>query len=347
MRSMTLFTLALLPAVSAALGAQDLSLRVVDGDGAALGLTSVLIRPVAASGAAPIQRLTSSAGTLRQPLAAGSYRVVARRVGYRADSVLVRSDSLTGAVVLRLVRIPQMLLTMVVRETQDCSLQESGNGADGSALWEEVLKGIEARQLLARSYRFERRTQRVITQDPSLGSKSVRTRDTVEVNDPRKRDSSRYTYRAGGYTARSGNTTNIRVFDEADLTRDSFLQFHCHGAPWRDTTDGSVRIAFAPRRNLRESENENLVRGTVIIDAAALLMREVRYEYVRRNKPVGQGTVTYAPATIDGSVIALPARVTGELRLGGGFLGLRSQLASWTIDQSFAGFERVGEQVVP
>jgi hypothetical protein len=182
----------------------------------------------------------------------------------------------------------------------------------------------------------------VITQDPSLGSTRVRTRDSVEVNDPQKRDSSVYTYRGGGYTARKGSTTNIRVFNEADLTRDSFLQYHCHGAPWRDTTDGSVRIAFAPRRNLRESENENLVRGTVIIDAAALTMREVRYEYVRRNKPVGQGVVTYAPATVDGSVIALPVRVTGDLKLTALF-GLRSQVASWTFDQSHVAFERVQE----
>ena len=135
-------------------------------------------------------------------------------------------------------------------------------------------------------------------------------------------------------------------FDEKDLTRDSFLQFHCHGAPWRDAADGKVRITFSPRRILRESENENLVRGTMILDATGLSTREVRYQCVRRNTPVGEGKVMYAPVTVDGSVITLPTRISGS-RKQSGSVGLRSMAASWMTNQSCVGFERVSEQVVP
>ena len=107
-----------------------------------------------------------------------------------------------------------------------------------------------------------------------------------------------------------------------------------------------MRITFSPRRILRESENENLVRGTMILDATGLSTREVRYQCVRRNTPVGEGKVMYAPVTVDGSVITLPTRISGSLKLSGS-VGLRSMAASWMINQSCVGFERVSEQVVP
>jgi hypothetical protein len=320
--------------------AQELSVRVVDRDGAPLGLTSVLIRPASGDSSTTVQRLTSAAGTLRQSLPAGSYTVIARRVGFRADSARVRADSTVVPVVLRLARLPQTLVTMVVRETRDCGLDD-GPGPDAETeLWDEVLKGIEARRLLRESYRFERRYHRVITQHPSIGATRVRTTDSVEINDPRIRDSSRFTYRGGGYTASAGNRVNIRIFDEGDLTEASFLRYHCHSAPWRDSTDGAVRIAFAPRRGIRESEGQNLVRGVVVMDGATWLIRAVTYDYVKREKRVGHGQVTYVPTTVDGAVVALPTQIAGELRLSALF-GLRSQRASWSIDQAHSAFERL------
>jgi hypothetical protein len=181
--------------------------------------------------------------------------------------------------------------------------------------------------------------------DPSLGRTRTRIRDSVEVNDPRIRDSSS-AYRAGGYTSRRGTTTNIRVFDEGDLTRESFLQYHCFGAPWRDTTDGTVRIAFAPRTTVSDRDGENRVRGTVIVDATTWLTRGVEYEYVRRGQSVGHGTVTYSPVTIEGSIVSMPQRITGDLRLSGR-VGIGSMHASWTIVQSYVAFERVVDALTP
>jgi hypothetical protein len=339
-RCIPLTSLLLASILTTAVGAQTVSVRVVDGDGAPLGLTSVVLRP-AADTAMTIRRLTSAAGTFSQPVSVGRYTVVARRVGFRADSATVNADASGAAsITLRLQRIPPVLAAMVVRETPDCSVAAASADADES-LWDEIVKGIEARNLVRQTYRYERRYHRVITQDPSMGRTRERVTDSVEVNDPARRDSGTR-YRAGGYTARSGNTTNIRVFDEGDLTRESFTQFHCHGAPWRDSVDGSVRVAFAPRQRVRGATEENRVRGVVIVDGTTWLMRSVAYEYVRDDKPVGRGSVQYTPFTVDGTVIAMPVKFVGDLRLGGRF-GLGSQLASWTIEQTYDGFTRASE----
>lgn len=84
----------------------------------------------------------------------------------------------------------------------------------------------------------------------------------------------------------------------------------------------------------------------MIPDATWLSTREVRYQRERRNTPVGEGKVMYAPVTVYGSVITLPTRISGSLKLRGS-VGLRSMAASWMINQSCVGFERVSEQVVP
>jgi hypothetical protein len=339
-RCIPLNSLFLSSLLTTAVGAQAVSVRVVDGDGAPLGLTSVVLRP-SADTATTIRRLTSADGTFRQPVRVGTYTVVARRVGFRADSATVNTDASGAAdITLRLQRIPPVLAAMVVRETPDCSVTAGSADADES-LWDEIVKGIEARNLVRQTYRYERRYHRVITQDPSMGRTRERVTDSVEMNDPAKRDSGTR-YRAGGYTARTGNTTNIRVFDEGDLTRDSFTQFHCHGAPWRDSVDGSVRVAFAPRQRVRGATQENRVRGVVVMDGATWLMRSVAYEYARDGKPVGRGSVQYSPITVDGTVIAMPVKFLGDLRLTGRF-GLGSQVASWTIDQSYDAFTRAGE----
>jgi hypothetical protein len=327
--------------LSTAAAAQSLAVRVVDGNDAPLGLTSVVIRPLADTSAV-MRRLTNASGALQQPVAAGQYVVIARRVGFRADSTLVRSDSVGAiTVTLRLQQIPQVLAAMVVRESADCSVTAGGADADGS-LWDEIVKGIEARSLIEQNYRFERRVRRVVRQDPSMGRTRERIRDTAEVNDPAAPDSG-VRYRSGGYTARSGNKVNIRLFTETDLTQESFTHFHCHGAPWRDSVDGSVRIAFAPRQGLRGAESENRVRGMIVMDGTTWRMRRVTYEYVRDGKSVGHGSLEYAPMAVDGSVFAMPIKAVGDLALRGRF-GLSSQLASWTIDLSYGAFSRVGER---
>jgi len=339
-RHRSIFLLPFGTILSTVAAAQSLSIRVVDGEGAPLGLTSVVMRPVSDTSAV-IRRLTNAAGALRQPVAAGQYVVIARHVGFRADSTIVRSDSVGAATVtLRLQRIPQVLVALVVRESADCSVTAGGADADES-LWDEVVKGIEARSLIEQTYRFERRLQRVVRQDPSMGRTRERITDTVEVNDPATRDP-RFRYRSGGYTARSGTSTNIRLFNETDLTQESFTRFHCHGAPWRDSVDGTVRIAFAPRQGLRGADSENRVRGVIVMDGTTWRMRSVMYEYVRDGKPVGDGSLEYAPVAVDGSVVAMPIKAVGDLKLRGR-LGLSSQLASWTIDLSYGAFSRAGE----
>jgi len=320
--------------------AQSLAIRVVDGEGAPVGLTSVVIRP-ASDTAATIRRLTNAAGILRHPVTAGQFTVIARHVGFRADSMMVSNESVgAGTVTLRLQRIPQALVAMVVRESADCSVTAGRAEADDS-LWDEVVKGIEARSLVRQTYRFEQRYRRVIRQNPSIGGTRERVTDSVEVNDPGTRNMNGR-YKSGGYTSRSGSTTNVRVFDESDLTQEAFTRFHCHGAPWRDTADGSVRIAFAPRLKIRGADDENLVRGIIVMDGSTWRMRSVSYEYVRDGKSVGHGRLEYATVALDGSVIAMPIKAVGDLTLRGRF-GLGSQLASWTIDQSYEAFTRVGD----
>jgi hypothetical protein len=330
----------LLPA--SAVSAQLLTVRVVDTDGLPLGLTSVSVRSPAGDSAALITRLSGSDGTLRLTPGRGDIMVLARHVGFHADSVRVRVDTMVAPVTLRLRRIPQRLATLVVRESSDCSLASDAAAVDES-LWDEVAKGIEVRRLINESYRYERRFTRVVITDPTIGPTRRRLTDTVEVNLPSVRDTA-FQYRDGGYTARSGSRVNIRVFDEGDLTQASFLTFHCHGAPWRDTTDGSVRIAFAPRRGVRGVEDANRVRGTVIMDGTTWLTRAVSYEYVRDGKVVGRGRVDYTPVSVDNVVIAMPRTVIGDLRLPTRF-GLTSTKASWTIETAYAGFTRTADPV--
>jgi hypothetical protein len=331
-------------ALSSALDAQSrLSLRVVDGDSLPLGLTSVIIRAASGDSVVVQRLLTTSAGTLQLTLPPGQVTVIGRRVGFRADSVRLsaeslRAESLRAPVTLRLVRIPPMLSTLLVRESQDCALSSSEADRADASLWDEVLKGIEARRLLKDAYRYERRYRRVVSRDPRFGGRSERVTDTVEVNDPSVRDTSS-SVRSGAYTARRGTTINIRIFDESDLTRDSFLRLHCHGAPWRDTIDASVRISFSPRRGAKTADGAALVRGTVIMDGGSWLVRTVIYDYVRGDKTVGQGRVDYAPVTVDGTAVAMPQKMTGDLWISGRF-GLGSQRASWIIDQTHSGFSR-------
>jgi hypothetical protein len=333
----TITGLATIAGLASPAQAQLAQIRVIDGDGAPVGLTSVVVRPVG-SDAAIARRLTSSAGTLTHPIPDGPVVITARHVGFRADSVQVLRDTLRAAVTLRLVRIPQQLAVMVVRESQDCALSSAPASAGDASLWDEVVKGIESRRLLREAYRYERRFRRVVTMDPSVGATRNRVTDSVEINDPRRRDSTSR-YRDGSYTARSGSTLSIRVFDEGDLIDESFAAFHCHGAPWRDSADGSVRIAFAPRRDVRGARDANRVRGVAILDGSTWLTRSVTYEYVRDGKAVGHGQVEYTTMSVDNSPVAMPTRMVGDFRVSGRF-GLSSMLASWTIDQTFTAFVR-------
>jgi hypothetical protein len=334
-RARRLFLLLALPASAAA---QQATLRVTDTDGSGLGLTTIVIRQGRGDSTATLRRLTDADGRLSWRRPAGPVTVVARHVGFRADSVTVLGDTLRAPLVLILSRIPQQLTTLVVTESADCSLPAPALSVD-ETLWEEALKGIEVRGLIRSTYRYERQYRSEIVQRRPLGGDRTRLRDSVEVNDPARTDSVTSTaYRDGAYTARTGSTTNIRVFDEADLLKPSFLRFHCHGAPWRDSTDGSVRIAFAPRRGIPD-DGSNRVRGVLVLDGASWLLRSVQYQYVRNGKTVGTGAVSYTPMTVDRWTLAMPARITGELSLGG-FLGF-SQSASWVIDQRYTGFTRV------
>ncbi len=327
--------------LASATSAQVLTVRVVDAEGAPLGLTSVSVRSAQGDTAATATRLSGSDGTLRISIARGEFTILARRVGFQADSARVRIDTMAAPLTMRLRAIPQRLAMAVVRESSDCSVMAAAPGALDDGLWDEVAKGIEIRRLINESYRYERRFSRVVVTDPSIGRTRRRVTDTVELNLPRVRDTA-FQYRDGGYTARSGSRLNIRVFDEGDLTQTSFLTFHCHGAPWRDTADGTVRIAFAPRRGLRGVDDANRVRGIVIMDATTWLTRAVSYEYVRGGKVVGRGRVDYAPVTVDDVVVPMPRSVIGDLRLPTRF-GLTSLTASWTIETTYSGFTRAGE----
>jgi hypothetical protein len=334
-RARRLFLLLALPASAAA---QQVTLQVKDTDGSGLGLTTIVIREGAGDSAATFRRLTDADGRLSWRRSAGQLTVVARHVGFRADSMTVLGDTLRGTVVMVLSRIPQQLAALVVTESADCSLPAPALSVD-EMLWDEALKGIEVRGLVRSSYRYERQYRSEITQRRPLGGARTRVRDTLELNDPSRTDSVPGTvYRDGGYTARTGSTTNIRVFDEADLLKPSFLRFHCHGAPWRDSTDGSVRIAFAPRRGIPD-DGSNRVRGMLVLDGVSWLLRSVSYQYVRNGKTVGTGAVAYTPMTVDRWTLTMPSRISGELSLGG-FLGF-SQSASWVIEQRYTGFTRV------
>jgi hypothetical protein len=317
---------------------QIVSLRVVDSAGSPLGLTSVLIRQRVADSVETLRRITDREGRLTARLGQGAATLVVRRLGFLADSVRVAADSMRPDLLFRLVRLPQLLATQLVREAADCSLPAADVTTADETLWDEVVKGIEVRRLLRATYRYELRLHRVIMTDPQLGGSRTRTSDTVSVNDPGVRDS---TVRVSddSYTTRRGSTTNIRVFDEADLIRDSFLRFHCHGAPWRDSADGSVRIAFAPRRDVPSRGNADRVRGVVVMDGTSWQIRSVTYEYVRNQRSVGNGSVQYTTHTVDGVPVAMPSVATGELVLGGRF-GIGSTRARWTIEQSYSAFVR-------
>ena len=293
-----------------------------------LSVTPVLLRD-GETGALVAQALTDVGGVFRFAVHAGRYRLVTRRVGFRPDSLRVDvSDADAPQVELQLepivVTLAQVAVTVDVRCTADL---DAPVGTE-MLVWDEVAKGIEERELVRRSYRYVIDNHREQVNARRFGSDVRRVIDTVLVNDPTVTvpgDTAR-----DRYASRTATGFNVRVFRDSDLLAPSFLRQHCRGTPYRDPSDGSVRIAFQPKAALTGVDAEAvLVRGVVVLDATTWRTRRVEYAYVQDGGEIGSGQLLFEDRRIEGTAVALVAKATGSFRVPGAMARLAGVSAQW------------------
>ncbi len=309
--------------------------RIVTGhvftvDDVPLPVTPVLLRDQATGGVAA-QGLTDIGGAFRVSVPAGRYRFVVRRVGFRPDSVrLDVGERETMPVIVRLQPIAVSLAQVAVSADAACSSDMDGPLGAESLVWDEVAKGIESRVLVNRTFAYALDVHREQVTERRIGSDQSRITDTVVVNTPPGPADSASRAAREGYTSRTGNTLNVRLFQDADLLAPSFLKRHCRGRPWRDPGDGSVRIAFQPRAATpADVADAVLVRGVAVLDATSWRTRRVEYQYVQDGDDIGGGTLAYEDRRVEGASVAMVARATGTFRLSGVMQRLNGVRVRW------------------
>jgi hypothetical protein len=305
--------------------------RVLTADEVPLAVTPVLLRD-AATGVTVAQALSDMGGAFRFVAPAGRYRVVARRVGFRPDSLGVDvTDRDVAPVALHLAPIAVTLAQVTVAGDAACSSEMDGPLGAETLVWDEVAKGIESRLLLNRTFRYVLDVHREQVTERRIGDDQSRRTDTVVVNDPVAMDAAASRAAREGYTSRNGNTLNVRLFQDGDLLAPAFLKRHCRGTPYRDASDASVRIAFQPRAGAGRDDDGDavLVRGVAVLDGVTWRTRRVEYQYVQDGDAIGGGALAYEDRGIEGASVAMLARASGTFRPPGVMPRLNGVRVRW------------------
>lgn len=303
MRELVVRLGALLCACGSTLAAQAEVRGVVRGPGDA-PLPMVTIVVTSRDSLATRSAMSDGRGVFRVRLVPGEWRLVARRVGMRPDTLQLSyaGEGSANEIELRLDPLPAVLDTTRVT-TESCpSLEDREN-----PWWAQVEAGIEARRLTEANFHYEVDLRTTSRQRRRIGGLKERTRMDSIVHvagpPPEPQDPS--------HIYRRGLNVKVRFFEETLLLTDQFRAEYCI-EPNVVGSDSMplYEVRFAPRRI---DDSKVMVRGAITLDRTTYRARRIVYEFVRGRRVEGAGEVTYGDIEVEGAAIAMPTRYTARL----------------------------------
>lgn len=231
------------------------------------------------------QRFTDDAGAFTFTLVPpGTYRVLARQVGFRPrDTTVVVSPNATAVVRLSLERLTVQLAEIKVVASRSCTAPgppDSLVSPDLARIFDQLKLNAERYRLLVSSYPFRFTMERVFVNYADNGEVVDSLADTVE-----HRSSAGVGYRPGqvfGMGRGRGNEIGpvLNLPTLADFADSSFQANHCfaYGGVVEDDDTAAVRFDYQPTVSLRTPD----IEGYVDLDPVTF---QVRRALVRLTHP--------------------------------------------------------------
>ncbi|HEU0012206.1 MAG TPA: carboxypeptidase-like regulatory domain-containing protein [Longimicrobium sp.] len=261
---------------------------VVEADGDPV--PGMLVRLEDAQGARHDAALSDSAGgfTLRAR-GAGTYRLRAERVGFRAtlsDAIaLAAGETVERRLTAAVERITLPVVTAEVRR-RPCSVRPR-NGEAAATVWEEARKALESADVGSRrrafAYRLRMHTRELTVPDLVASNERVQESggfsSTPFVATPVER------LVEHGYVEDEGDSILYHAPDAGTLLSDAFLDHHCFSlTEGGGANAGLVGLEFAPLRGRRMAD----VQGTLWLDRASGRLSHIEYRYTGLNYRGGE-----------------------------------------------------------
>ena len=283
--------------------------------------------------------LTDARGGFRfEGVPAGRYRLRLDRIGFEsvpsAPFAVREGETVRRAVAAS--PTPVVLEGISVSGNACYGLDRLEEAADLAALWREAQKAVETRRRFQEQYRFtyDRRLEGQ-ARLRMLRDKRI-VQDTTIVSDPDSAEARRA--RRGNFGKQTRTGMLVRLPDELELLEDDFLRTHCLEG---DTDDGRGGLVLRFRPTRPRGGGELDVRGTIRIDPATYVVRELEFEYLNGRRPSARGTLRYAEVRTPHGSIRLPegGTLSGD---PGGMVGMVVQDFRGTFRmERYRGFERV------
>ena len=252
-----------------------LHVTVVASDtGEPLAFSIVSLRPGA------VERFTDQSGAFTlSALAAGTYRLLVRQIGYTpAETTIVVGSEADVSIRMALDRVAVELPPITVTGELTCTQPGPPDAAVTPALaavFGQLLENAHRYRLLADSFPFD-----FVLERTSTSTGEARAVDTIGQTSADERHGYRpgdvVQWGQGGF--RGQRVVRLPALDQ--FADSAFVHSHCFRLAGRDTTEGEtfVRVDFEPAARIRSSD----VAGAAYLDVASY---QLRYTRVRLTRP--------------------------------------------------------------
>ncbi|HEX6750547.1 MAG TPA: carboxypeptidase-like regulatory domain-containing protein [Longimicrobium sp.] len=271
---------------------------VAASDGAVVSYA--LVRLASAEGGAPARSaLTDAEGAFSfAAVVPGTYRLSLERVGYSSEA----TDAFAVAAeqtVERVIRsAPRAVAIRPIVATAECRTAENlERYPDLAALWNEAVKGMEARRAFDATYHYEFDQRQYATMTRRNGGALDSTVEHV-VRDPRNPVNRN---RSGWGTVRR-DRMRLEIPDGTEILDPLFLSTHCLDSGM-DEEAGVYTIGFRPRRSERGRID---IRGEMRLDRATLQVKSLQVEWTDATRVFLEATVEFTEAVVPGGAVRLP-----------------------------------------
>jgi hypothetical protein len=276
-------------------------------DGTHAPIAGAIVSVIAARDTAIAARFTNDSGiVVLRPPAPGTYRIVARRVGYRPaeGSVTVFADRIARIEVSLETRAPFSLNPVVVSGSSACaSFDDDRSLVYG--LWEQIRAALEANRLVESEglVRMEvEKYERDLDRGLSERSKRVETREETTRQPFSAAPAAQL--EASGYVRSDADSTVYFAPDARTLLSEEFAHSHCFSVePGKQETANMIGLSFAPKRDIVRPD----IAGVLWLDRSSSALDHLSYSYVNVSSAVSLegigGRIDFAQLPSGGWVI--------------------------------------------
>jgi hypothetical protein len=275
---LTVIAIALVP-LARSLPAQSLVVSVRQ-DVTQAPIAGAIVSVIAAGDTTIAARFTNDSGIVAlRPFIPGSYRIVARRVGYRPaqSSVIVFADRITRIELTLATSAPFSLNTVVVSGSSACGSYDDDRSVV-SALWEQIRAALEANRLAESEglVRMEiEKYERDLDRSLSERSKRVETREEGTRQPFSALPAAQL--EASGYVKSEGVSTVYFAPDARTLLSEEFAHSHCFSVePGERKANHLIRLKFAPKGDVVRPD----IAGVLWLDTESSGLDHLSYSYV-------------------------------------------------------------------